>query len=140
MVFDSGRVRLDCDINEGGNEMNDRLNEMFIMQTTLDERVISERTVDKTHDEWVIGITLAMESEIDEIRREINWKWWKNPKEVNQAALQDEVIDMWHFLLSLSRVVGLNPESIYEIYKKKNAENHDRQEGKTNKEGYDASK
>ncbi|MED4787530.1 dUTPase [Bacillus atrophaeus] len=116
--------------------MNDRLNEMFTMQTALDERVISERGVDKTHDEWIIGITLAMESEIDEIRCEVNWKWWKNPKEVDKKALQGEVIDMWHFLLSLSRIVGLTPESIYEVYMTKNAENHARQDGTSKKEGY----
>ncbi|MCY9132830.1 dUTPase [Bacillus spizizenii] len=116
--------------------MNDRLNEMFTMQTALDERVISERNVNKSHDEWVLGITLAMESEIDEIRREVNWKWWKNPKQVDTKALQGEVIDMWHFLLSLSRIVGLTPESIYEVYMAKNAENHARQDGTSEKEGY----
>jgi dimeric dUTPase (all-alpha-NTP-PPase superfamily) len=87
--------------------------------------------------EWVVGITLAMESEIDEIRREVNWKWWKNPKLIDDDALQGEVIDMWHFLLSLSRVVGLTPETIHSIYMEKNAENHARQDGNSAKEGYE---
>ncbi|AYQ17703.1 dUTPase [Bacillus paralicheniformis] len=116
--------------------MKDKLNEIFEMQAALDNRIISERSIDKTTDEWVVGITLAMESEIDEIRREVNWKWWKNPKEIDQQALQGEVIDMWHFLLSLSRIVGLTPESIYDVYMAKNAENHARQDGTSDKEGY----
>ncbi|OLF86374.1 dUTPase [Bacillus paralicheniformis] len=118
--------------------MKDKLNEIFEMQVALDSRIISERSIDKTTDEWVVGITLAMESEIDEIRREVNWKWWKNPKEIDREALQGEVIDMWHFLLSLSRIVGLTPESIYDVYMAKNAENHARQDGTSTKEGYAA--
>ena len=117
--------------------MSDKLNEMFEMQMKLDERIIFERSVEKSLSEWVIGITIAMESEIDEIRREVNWKWWKNRKPINGDALQGEVIDMWHFLLSLSRVVGLTPEKIHHIYMKKNAENHARQDGNSDKEGYE---
>jgi dimeric dUTPase (all-alpha-NTP-PPase superfamily) len=107
------------------------------MQTKLDERIIAERNIEKSVDEWVIGLTIAMESELDEIRREVSWKWWKNAKPIDEKALQGEVIDMWHFLLSLSRVVGLTPETIYETYVAKNAENHDRQSGKSDKAGYE---
>lgn len=115
----------------------DLLTQMYDLQTTLDERITSERGVEKSLDEWVMSLTIAMESEIDEIRREVNWKWWKNMKEVDKEALQGEVIDMWHFLLSLSRVVGLTPETLHSKYLEKNEENHDRQSGKTSKEGYE---
>ena len=119
--------------------MNDKLQEMYEMQKALDSRIIEERGIDKTTDEWVAGLTIAMESEIDEIRREVNWKWWKNPKEIDKDALQGEVIDMWHFLLSLSRVVGLEAGDIHRLYMEKNAENHARQDGVSEKEGYCAS-
>jgi dimeric dUTPase (all-alpha-NTP-PPase superfamily) len=115
---------------------NDKLTEMFEMQAGLDGRIIKERSINKDVSEWVSGITIAMESEIDEIRREVNWKWWKNPKEIDDIALQGEVIDMWHFLLSLSRIVGLTPETIHAIYMEKNAENHARQDGTSYKDGY----
>lgn len=115
----------------------DLLTQMYDLQTTLDERITSERGIEKSLDEWVMSLTIAMESEIDEIRREVNWKWWKNMKEVDKEALQGEVIDMWHFLLSLSRVVGLTPETLHSKYLEKNEENHDRQSGKTSKEGYE---
>lgn len=118
--------------------MNDKLRKMYEMQKALDSRIIEERAIDKTTDEWVVGLTIAMESEIDEIRREVNWKWWKNPKAIEQQSLQGEVIDMWHFLLSLSRVVGLESDDIYRLYMEKNAENHARQDGKSGKDGYDA--
>ncbi|KHF30144.1 dUTPase [Anoxybacillus sp. BCO1] len=69
-----------------------------------------------------------MESEIDEIRREVNWKWWKQEKQIDLDRLQEEVIDLWHFLLSLSRMVGLTPATIHEKYMAKNKINHQRQE------------
>ena len=117
--------------------MTDKLTEMFDMQTKLDQRIVTERDIAKTTDEWVIGLSIAMESEIDEIRREVNWKWWKNPKPIDQGSLQGEIIDMWHFLLSLSRVAGLNPDDIHRIYMEKNAENHARQSGTSEKDGYE---
>ena len=106
----------------------EKLEKMFNMQQALDERIIEERNIDKTLDEWVVAITIAMESEIDEIRREVNWKWWKQEKEIDLERLQEEVIDLWHFLLSLSRMVGLTPETIFEKYVAKNKINHKRQE------------
>lgn len=115
----------------------DKLSQMYGMQAALDGRIIAERGVDKTMSEWVVGLTIAMESEIDEIRREVDWKWWKNPKEIDMDALQGEVIDVWHFLLSLSRVVGLSPDDIHRLYIEKNAENHDRQAGLSDKGGYE---
>lgn len=117
--------------------MNDRLAQIFEMQKALDDRITSERSIEKTVDEWVIGITLAMESEIDEIRREVNWKWWKNPKKIDKDALQGEVIDMWHFLVSLSEKVGLTADDVIEAYREKNTENHARQSGSSEKEGYE---
>lgn len=114
----------------------DKLSQMYGMQAALDGRIIAERGVDKTMSEWVVGLTIAMESEIDEIRREVNWRWWKNPKEIDIDALQEEVVDLWHFLLALSREVGMSPDDIHRIYMEKNAENHARQDGTSAKKGY----
>lgn len=121
-------------------EVPDRLSELFQMQNALDGRIITERNIEKSLSEWVIGLTLAMESEIDEIRREVNWKWWKNEKEIDKDALQGEIIDMWHFLISLSQKAGLEAEDVYRIYMEKNAENHARQSGTSAKEGYEVRK
>ena len=66
----------------------DKLTQMYGMQAALDGRIIAERGIEKDMSEWVVGLTIAMESEIDEIRREVDWKWWKNPKEVDMDALQ----------------------------------------------------
>lgn len=120
----------------GKSTKPDFLEEMYAMQAGLDARIVAERGVEKTLDEWVLAITVAMESEIDEVRGEINWKHWKNPKEVNVDALQGEVIDLVHFVLSLCRIVGMTPADIHRRYMEKNAENHARQAGLSDKEGY----
>ena len=125
---------------EHSEKVADMLSQMYDMQSALDDRIIAERGLERTLDESVVGLTIAIESEIDEIRREVNWKWWKNPEEVDLEALQGEVIDVWHFLLSLSRIVGLSPADIHRLYIEKNAENHDRQSGKTVKVGYEVAR
>lgn len=115
---------------------DDRLEAIFDLQATLGKRMIEERIINMSLDEWVVGLTIAMESEIDEVRREVNWKWWKNPKPIDHDALREEVIDLWHFLVQLSIFVGLTPADVYRIYCDKNAENHARQDGTSKKGGY----
>lgn len=117
----------------------DMLTEIFDMQRQLDDRITTERGIEKTISEWVIGLTIAIESEIDEMRREVDWKWWKNPQGIDEERLerlQGEVIDVWHFLPSLSLKVGLTADDVHRLYMEKNAENHARQNGDSDKEGY----
>ena len=39
-----------------------------------------------------------------------------------------EIVDLFHFLISLAQVMGMSAEDIHEAYLKKNQVNHDRQE------------
>ncbi|WP_342045293.1 dUTPase [Bacillus sp. OTU530] len=114
----------------------DKLETIFALQKKLDDKIIEERQIDKNVADWVLGITVAMDSEIEEIRQLLPWKWWKNEKEIDMEELRKEVIDLWHFLPSLSMKVGLTAEDVYNMYMEKNQENHDRQDGKSSKEGY----
>lgn len=123
-------------LNGGGTVPNDKLAAIFDMQYTLDQRIIDERGIDKSTEEWVLGLTVAMEDEIAEVRSLINWKWWKNPKPIDYDELRGEVIDLWHFLVSISQKVGLTADDVYRVYCEKNAENHARQDGTSSKEGY----
>ncbi|MHA2887273.1 hypothetical protein [Bacillus cereus] len=54
--------------------MTEKLTELFELQNVLDNRIISDRNIKKTLDQWVVGITLSMKREIDKIRREVNWE------------------------------------------------------------------
>jgi dimeric dUTPase (all-alpha-NTP-PPase superfamily) len=116
---------------------HDKLDAIFDMQYALDQRIIDERGVEKTTEEWVRDLTVALEDEISEVRACVNWKWWKNPKPVDYEELRGEVIDLWHFLVSLSQKVGLTADDVYRVYCEKNAENHARQDGTSAKKGYE---
>lgn len=111
--------------------LGNKLEKLFEMQKALDGFVAMQHPekTNKNLSEWVIGLTIAMESEIDEIRREVNWKWWKGEKQIDFNLLHSEVIDMWHFLISLSYRVGLSPDDVMKIYLEKNEENFKRQQG-----------
>lgn len=114
-----------------------KLNDMFAIQYEFDQRIIRERNIEKTMDEWVIATTVAMEDEISELRSEINWKHWKNEKPVDMGRVRSEVTDLWAFLISLSLHVGMDSSDVYNEYLAKMQENHARQDGTSTKEGYE---
>ncbi|MED4841556.1 dUTPase [Weizmannia sp. CD-2023] len=116
------------------------LEQIFSMQKQLDEFIEKQHPdlMPTNMNDWVKQITIAIDDEISEIRGEINWKHWKEPKPIDLDKLQEEVIDVWHFLISLSYRVGLEPDDIFEVYKKKWQENFDRQNGKSAEKDYRA--
>ncbi|WP_157349620.1 hypothetical protein [Bacillus sp. EE-W1] len=44
-----------------------KLNDMFAIQYEFDQRIIHERNIEKTMDEWVIATTVAMEDMINRV-------------------------------------------------------------------------
>ena len=79
---------------------------------------------------------LALVSELGELRCKVNFKWWKNPKEIDSAAIKEEIVDVVHFVISMARRAGMTSDELYEGYIAKNKENFDRQYGRSKKEGY----
>lgn len=115
----------------------DKLDEMFRLQKELDEEIIARRELTGIPmEQWVQKDILAIISELGEVLDEVNFKWWKNPKEVDLAALSEELVDVLHFFLSMCIHVGLDPDTIYRIYVEKNKENFNRQLGRSKKPGY----
>ncbi|NLE20405.1 MAG: dUTPase [Clostridiales bacterium] len=117
----------------------DRLEEMLDIQRSLNERIKEKRGlqgIDRTV--WLQRYALAMLSETAEMLDEVNFKWWKNPKPVDDAALKEELVDILHFFLSMCLAAGMDAEEMYRIYLEKNRENVARQEGRSEKPGYAA--
>jgi dimeric dUTPase (all-alpha-NTP-PPase superfamily) len=120
------------DAVNGGLPM-DMLKALFEMQKELDS-VIFEKHKDKLPEslsEWVQKYILAMLSELDEILREINWKWWKGEKQIDMEKLHEEVSDLWFFLIALTQRVGMSADDIFKVYETKREENFARQEGRS---------
>ena len=116
----------------------DKLDIIFDMQKSLDDDIVNRRGLHGiTREEWVQKEILAIISELSEILDEVNFKWWKNPKEVNDRALKEEMIEVLHFFVSMCSKAGMTSDELFELYKEKNKENFDRQYGRSEKKGYE---
>lgn len=120
---------------------------MFSKQKAL-QKIIQKKDPNRHlyRDEPFLGyrifmITEAIEAECKELKRETQWKWWKNytnatqtqrgafsEEFMNDKKLKEECADIWHFLIQLSLEIGLTPEDIYKHYLDKNKENINRQD------------
>ena len=117
----------------------DKLDVIFSMQQALNEDIIKRRHLEGISDEdWIQKQTLAMLSEMAELLNEVNFKWWKNPKPVDEHAVKEELVDILHFFVSMCLRAHMTPHELYQIYLDKNKENFDRQLGLSKKEGYKA--
>ncbi|NLX71136.1 MAG: dUTPase [Clostridiales bacterium] len=116
----------------------DRLERIFELQAKFDQALIEKRNLKHIKpEEWIQKEVLAIISELGELLDETNFKWWKNPKEINQAALREELVDILHFFISMCIKAGMTAEDLYQGYLAKNKENFDRQQGKSNRVGYE---
>jgi len=117
----------------------DKLDTIFHYQNKFDSELIERRHLEHIGmDEWIQRETLAMLSELAELLDEVNFKWWKNPKEINMENLKGELVDILHFFVSMCIKTGMTGEELYQRYLDKNKENFDRQNGLSAKEGYKA--
>ncbi len=115
----------------------DKLDRIFAMQKSLDDDITTRRHLEHfTPQEWIQKDVLAIVSELGELLDEVNFKWWKNPKEIDTPALQEELVDVLHFFVSMCIRSGMSAEDLFCIYVKKNQENFDRQYGRSQKQGY----
>ena len=69
-----------------------------------------------------------MQQELAELIDSVPWKWWAKYQIFDEQNARVEVVDLFHFLISLAQVLGMSAEDIRDAYVKKNKVNHDRQE------------
>lgn len=115
----------------------DKLEEIFTMQKSLNDYIIEKRNLNFSKEEWIQKGSLALIDEITELINEVNYKWWKNPKEVDDNAVKEEIVDMLHFFVSICLYAGVSAKDLYDAYIEKNKENFDRQNGLSKKKGYE---
>ncbi len=122
---------------EINTETMDRLKVIFELQKSLDTDIAERRKLEFTPEQWIQKDVLAMISELSELLDEVNFKWWKNPKPIDDEALQGELVDILHFFISMCIRAGMDADKLYEGYIAKNKENFDRQYGRSQKTGYE---
>lgn len=115
----------------------DKLEKIFELQSLLDEKLISERDLSEIKfEEWMQKECLAIISELSELLDEVNFKWWKNKKDVNMDNVREELVDIFHFFVSMCIKAKMTPQTLFDGYISKNSENFARQDGLSLKEGY----
>ncbi len=122
-------------------EKPDQLRELWQMQKALNERIgvnmAGMSTEEKTR--WILNYTRAMTQEIAELNDSVPWKWWAKYQKFDEQNARVEVVDLFHFLISLAQVLGMSADDVFNAYVKKNAVNFQRQEsGYTQKDEHDS--
>ncbi len=114
----------------------DKLDEIFAKQKQFDEFLAEQRGLNFDTEAWMQKEVLAMVSELAELLDEVNFKWWKNPKQLDENRVKEEVVDLLHFFVSMCHKIGMDSNELYQRYVDKNQVNFERQQGKTDKPGY----
>ena len=116
----------------------DKLDRIFVMQRAFNEELVRRRHLDGIPmEKWLQMQTLAMVSELAELIDEVNFKWWKNPKPVEEDLVKEELVDILHFFVSMCLSAGMDADELHARYLAKNQENFDRQHGRSAKPGYE---
>ena len=119
----------------------DQLRELFRMQKALNERigVQTESMSEEQKTEWVLNYCRATNQELAELTDSVPWKWWAKYQEFDEQNARVEVVDLFHFLISMAQVLGMSADDVFQAYLKKNEVNFKRQEsGYTEKDQSDS--
>jgi len=108
----------------------DQLRELFRMQKALNERIgVETEGMDEAEKtKWLLNYCRAMSQEIAELTDSVPWKWWAKYQKFDQQNARVEVVDLFHFLISLAQVLGMSADDVFNAYMKKNEVNFQRQE------------
>ncbi len=100
------------------------------MQDELNKRIGVDTSVldEEGKTKWVLNYTRALQQETAELIDSVPWKWWAKYQEFDEQNARVEVVDLFHFLISLAQVLGMSAEDVYNAYMKKNKVNHERQD------------
>lgn len=100
------------------------------MQQALNERigVRTEGMTDEQKTTWILNYCRAMSQELAELTDSVPWKWWAKYQKFDQQNARVEVVDLFHFLISMAQVLGMSADDVFAAYVKKNEVNFKRQE------------
>jgi dimeric dUTPase (all-alpha-NTP-PPase superfamily) len=111
-------------------ENPDQLRELFRMQKSLNERigVKTDGMGEEEKTKWILNYCRAMSQEMAELTDSVPWKWWAKYQKFDEQNARVEVVDLFHFLISMAQVLGMSADDVFAAYLKKNAVNFQRQE------------
>lgn len=111
------------------------------MQKALNQRigVHTDGMNEEEKTKWVLNYCRAAQHELTELEDSVPWKWWAKYQKFDEQNARVEVVDLFHFLISLAQVLGMSADDVFNAYCKKNEVNFKRQEsGYTQKDESDS--
>lgn len=112
------------------SESLDMLQDLFDKQMALNHRigVKPDEMDDEEKVKWILNYTRATSQELAELIDSVPWKWWANYQEFDVQNAKVEVVDLFHFLISLAQVLGMDAKDVHDLYNQKNKLNFMRQD------------
>lgn len=112
------------------NEREDMFEAMFRMQAELNRRIGVDTTAlpEDRQPEWILNFCRALQQETAELVDSVPWKWWARYQTYDRQNARVEIVDLFHFLISLAQIVGLSARDVHDLYMQKNRRNFERQE------------
>jgi dimeric dUTPase (all-alpha-NTP-PPase superfamily) len=111
--------------------MHDMLREMFRMQAELNQRIgvrPGDGMSEEDQQKWILNYCRAMTQELAELTDSVPWKWWAKYQKYDKQNAKVEVVDLFHFLISLAEILGMSADDVYRVYLEKNKLNFQRQD------------
>ena len=108
----------------------DKMDEIFELQEQLNNRIgVNMNDMDdEDRTKWILNYIRAMQQELAELTDSVPWKWWAKYQEFDKQNAKVEIVDLFHFLISLAQVMGMSAADVHKAYIKKNKVNHERQD------------
>ena len=60
-----------------------------------------------------------MTQEMAELVDSVPWKWWAKYQKFDEQNARVEVVDLFHFLISMAQVLGMSGDDVFQAYIKK---------------------
>ena len=113
--------------SSSGKQEGDKLDLLFDKQNELFKKQLKNSTaVNRMKNLYEINepfggyrifmLSTALLHEAVELQRETNWKWWKKETKTDIDKVQEEIIDIWHFMIQVSIEAGLDSKKLIEKY------------------------
>ena len=112
------------------------------MQQALNQRigVNTDSMTEEEKTKWILNYCRAMSQEMAELTDSVPWKWWAKYQKFDEQNARVEVVDLFHFLISMAQVLGMSADDVFNAYVKKNEVNFKRQDSGYTKKDHDDSK
>ena len=109
----------------------DMMSEMFRMQGELNKRIgvtSPDQMTEEDQVKWILNYCRAMTQELAELTDSVPWKWWAKYQKFDKQNARVEVVDLFHFLISLAQILGMSAQDVFTFYTEKNKVNFQRQD------------